>query len=542
MKKVLLLLVFALMLSVNSIAQCITAYPYFEDFETGPGSWVPGGTNSDWSWGTPGKTLISQAGSGINCWITGGLMASSYNGSEKSFLESPCFDFTSVQNPFISFKIFWETERQYDGGNLQYSVNGGITWINVGSYNDPVDCMNQNWYNNQSVIHLSGLVSNQAGWSGTIYPGSGSCQGGGGNGQWVTASKCMLSLAGEQDVKFRFTFGSGSTCNDFDGLAIDSIWIGEAPQPQVNFTYICNGLNTVEFTGISEGCPFSWTWDFGDGNTGNGVTSTHTYANAGLYTVTLNTQQSCNINSSYITDVFIPGGNVITSPVTCADSSNGKAVIQLDNPVNPQVTWNTVPVQYGDSAIDLAPGNYSVDVIQQNACPLHFEFEIIYGPDAFPETLLPDSLPLCPGENLVLYPGIFNDYFWNDSSVNSTFQVNETGLYSVTVINATGCQVTDSVLITEGCAGALYIPNSFTPNNDGLNDVFRPYGRNILLYNLQIFNRLGQLVYESSDPSAGWDGNYNGREVGQGAFVYVLWFRTDDLKARYREGMMYLIR
>ena len=100
-----------------------------EDFESGPSGWISGGANSDWTWGTPAKVRITGAGSGNSCWISGGLTNATYNGGEKAWIQSPCFDFTSVPRPYVQFLIFWDTQRQYDGGNLQYSTN---QWILFG--------------------------------------------------------------------------------------------------------------------------------------------------------------------------------------------------------------------------------------------------------------------------------------------------------------------------------------------------------------------------------------------------------------------------
>ncbi|HMK27264.1 MAG TPA: hypothetical protein VK483_14630 [Chitinophagaceae bacterium] len=81
-------------------AQCgsgIISFPYNEGFETSDGGWVSGGAGNDWAWGSPSKPVISTAGGGTKCWIVGGLTGSSYTNAEASWLQSPCFDFTSVQ-------------------------------------------------------------------------------------------------------------------------------------------------------------------------------------------------------------------------------------------------------------------------------------------------------------------------------------------------------------------------------------------------------------------------------------------------------------
>jgi hypothetical protein len=115
--------------SVNG--QCsvpINTFPYNEGFETSGGGRFVGGTGSDWVWGTPSKPVITAAGGGTHCWIIGGLTASSYTNAEVSWLQSPCFDFTSLQYPYITFKVFWEMEQRFDGASLQYSTDNGTSW------------------------------------------------------------------------------------------------------------------------------------------------------------------------------------------------------------------------------------------------------------------------------------------------------------------------------------------------------------------------------------------------------------------------------
>ncbi len=69
---------------------------------------------------------------------------------------------------------------------------------------------------------------------------------------------------------------------------------------------------------------------------------------------------------------------------------------------------------------------------------------------------------------------------------------------------------------------SIYIPNSFTPNGDGMNDQFGAYGEAIKEYRLQVFNRWGQMVFESDQVTKQWDGTYDGVKVPQGTYVYTL--------------------
>ena len=150
----------------------ISTFPYFQDFETNTGGWTSGGSLSDWTYGTPAKPTITGAGGGLKCWINGGLNLTGvgYNYNEVSYVTSPAFNFSSLSYPWISFKLFWETEKKWDGGNLQYSINGGTTWVRVGNLGDPIDCMNDNWYNTSNISQLVSLDPSKTGWGGNHYP------------------------------------------------------------------------------------------------------------------------------------------------------------------------------------------------------------------------------------------------------------------------------------------------------------------------------------------------------------------------------------
>src|SRR6185369_4994936 len=121
---------------------------------------------------------------------------------------------------------------------------------NVGMVNEPTDCFTQNWFNYSNIINLSGLASPASGWCGTLQPTSGSCQGGNGSGGWVTARHCLLTLAFQPQVIFRFTFGAGTTCNDYDGFAFDNITIQDVMPPVADFSFSCTSSNSVVFNNL----------------------------------------------------------------------------------------------------------------------------------------------------------------------------------------------------------------------------------------------------------------------------------------------------
>lgn len=360
-------------------AQCgpsISTFPYVEDFESGAGNWNSGGTGNDWALGTPTKPTINSAGSGTKCWVAGGLTGSFYTYGERSFVESPCFDFTNLAHPYIFLKVWWESEHIYDGAVLQYSLDQGGTWDNVGSVNDMVDCLNDNWYNWNSITHLSGLANPKHGWSGNIKTTQGSCQGGMGSNGWVTAKHCMPYLAGVPQVKFRMAFGAGTTCNDFDGFAFDDVHIQNAPPIEAGFTYACSGPNAYAFTDTSTFCPENWQWNFGDPASGASNTSTlqnpsHTFSGPGVYTVSLIASSQCSGPSlQKTTQVTIMDLSLTATAPACNGDQNGALTASITPAAgNAIYSWNTTPAQSGPIANNLGAGTYTLSVSVPGWCP-----------------------------------------------------------------------------------------------------------------------------------------------------------------------------
>ena len=91
--------------------------------------------------------------------------------------------------------------------------------------------------------------------------------------------------------------------------------------------------------------------------------------------------------------------------------------------------------------------------------------------------------------------------------------------YLITVIDDAGCIVSDSLVIKISNP-ELLIPTAFSPNGDGVNDAFKALNKNLVKYNLQVYNRWGEKVFESTDPADGWDGVYQGIEQGMGVYVW----------------------
>ncbi len=437
----------------------ISSYPYNESFETGQGGWSSGGTGNDWAWGTPSKPVISSAGSGSKCFVTGGLITSFYNNGERSWVQSPCFDFTSLVHPYITFRIFWETEYQYDGGNLQYSLDGANTWTNVGAYNEPSNCLNANWYNYASIINLSTLATVKSGWCGSASSSPCSSVGAHGSGGWLLASHCLQNLAGEPNVIFRFTFGAGTQCNNFDGVAFDDVTIQEAPAIASSFTFSCASSNTISFTDQSGSCATSWSWDFNDpasgsNNTATTQNATHTFSSFGSFNVTLTASNSCGSTAPSVQTVNIIDATATSTGVSCFGGNDGTATIQVSGNGSPYTYhWNISPVQTGSTATGLLQGTYTYYVTGNNVCTdtntvtINQPSQINYN-----VALVNAHCGLNNGAASAAVNGGTPpySYAWSSGGGNVTAVNNlAPGNYSVTITDFAGCTITNNFTITQ---------------------------------------------------------------------------------------------
>ena len=368
----LLMIVCLIAKPTNSNAQCgtpISTFPYNEGFEANNGGWITGGNAPDWAWGTPTKPVIHSAANGAKCWITGGLSTSSYNNSENSWLQSPCFDISSLTKPQLSFSIFWETENKFDGASIQYSLDGGVSWTNLGGINDD-PCTTANWFNNASINFLG----NSNGWSGNIQSNSGSCQGGNGSGAWLTARHDLSFLGAATTVSFRFRFGAGTTCNAFDGFAIDDIKIEEAPPGSADFSFNCGPATSISFFKNTTGCAISYAWNFGEASSATNTSAlpnpAHVYNIGGNYTVTMiaTFSQGPPIMVTHVVNVIDVSISIVNN-LKCSRDVNGALTANVNGgPGIYNYIWSTAPTQQTASINNLSAGMYTVAVSGNNAC------------------------------------------------------------------------------------------------------------------------------------------------------------------------------
>jgi gliding motility-associated-like protein len=168
-----------------------------------------------------------------------------------------------------------------------------------------------------------------------------------------------------------------------------------------------------------------------------------------------------------------------------------------------------------------------------------------------PDINLPNSATICPNNNefIILNAGQGTSYLWTPGN-DTTQYITATaeGSYMVTVNQQNGCTNSGSTIVKEVCNETLFFPAAFTPNNDGKNETFYGDGTSLIDYNLKIFNRWGQLVYETSIPgsSGGWNGKYNNVAAQSGTYTFIATFSAEKTSGKkkffIKKGSFVLIR
>jgi gliding motility-associated-like protein len=169
------------------------------------------------------------------------------------------------------------------------------------------------------------------------------------------------------------------------------------------------------------------------------------------------------------------------------------------------------------------------------------------------EVTMSSQTPLVPnlGKDRVLCPGAIEvldattenalNYVWQDSTEGAIYIVSEPGIYEVTVSNAC-LSLTDDIEFTADACCNLVVPDAFTPNNDGINDVFYAFTNcQISNFVMIIYDRWGGKVFETTDINNGWNGTARGKALNTGVYVYTLSF-NDGFLTRKKEGSLTLIR
>lgn len=230
----------------------------------------------------------------------------------------------------------------------------------------------------------------------------------------------------------------------------------------------------------------AWQWSFGDNSNATTQNPSKTYAIANTYTVKL----------------------LVTTADGCKDSVT-KAVTVLPILAAPVVTSSNITansIQFNWLAITGASG---------------YQVSVDGGAYITPSSGSTGLLHVVNG----LIP-------------NQTVNISVRALGTLACQNATGIGTAKTLLPDVG----IFVPNTFTPNADGKNDVLKVYGNYIAKMNLQVYNQWGERVFETNDIAGGWDGNYKGKPQPVGVYIYVLRVENNNGEVVTKKGSINLIR
>ncbi len=298
-----------------------------------------------------------------------------------------------------------------------------------------------------------------------------------------------------------------------------------------------DGVATVTPTGGTPNYVYNWSTP-----TSQTAASANNLA-PGIYEVTITDNNGCtatnNIEIAQPTQMTVVFSK--TDP-TCYGYTDGTATVTVNGGIPTYIyKWNTLDGT--DQATDLGSGIYVMDAYDANGCLISDTIEL-FDPPTTGIAVVPDSslIPLGGSVRLstVITTSASNSvsYVWSpaeglscDNCANPVANPLFNTVYTVEMTDGDGCKTSTEVVVDVNDKHKLYyIPNAFSPNNDGLNDVFYVYGKAVSNMTLVIYDRWGEKMFESKDLSFGWNGVHKGELMPSGVFVYYaeIYFENGD--------------
>lgn len=257
---------------------------------------------------------------------------------------------------------------------------------------------------------------------------------------------------------------------------------------------------------------------------------------SGVYRDTLLTLIGCD--SIIITNLVVhpkpnpnlgPDANICSNTQTVLSPGIFSSYTWQDNSTQPSFTVNSA-------------GKYWVTVIDANNCSASDTINIL-SLDTMPVNFLPVDQELCYGNVLRISAPNYASYQWSTGSTGNYIDINNFGTYYLTVKDFNSCTGTDSITIQRKNCIYIAIPNAFSPDGNSLNDVFKPViNQAIKAYQMIVFNRYGQTVFETRDYGTGWDGSFKGKPQLAGSYVYRISYTNISGTDTIEHGSVLLMR
>lgn len=330
-----------------------------------------------------------------------------------------------------------------------------------------------------------------------------------------------------------------------------------------NNTICGGGSTTITATPAGGTAPYTVTWS---NSLPNGLSQTVSPAASTTYTATVTDANGCSITQTFsVTVAAQPTAAFTASPGDCApagitftDNSSGATQYSWDFG-DPASGGLNVSTQQSPSHLYTSAGTYDITLIVTNAGGCS---DTLVLPGAVTIFAQPTAgLAAVPETVSELYPEVtFNDlatggtncvlYFGDgDSTTNCNFGSTThlypaAGVYNAmyVVTNADGCTDTTWITITVEEQSTVYVPNAFSPNSSGPNELFMAYGTNVESFELMVFDRWGMLLFQSNDILKGWDGTYKNSPCQEDVYVWrIIWTDAQNKKHKMM-GHVSLIR
>lgn len=318
---------------------------------------------------------------------------------------------------------------------------------------------------------------------------------------WSTGATTQTIIA-DTIANYWVTISNG-TCSATDSIQLDQFF---PPTLGVDTT-LCSGQTITPDVTVS-GATYLWS-------TGAN-TPTINVSTTGQYIVTIN-WMVCQFKDT-INVTYIPYP-VVNLPAVVKICPGAATIIDAGAPATAYL-WSSGQTT---QSIDVSTGGIYVVTVSNGQCnTLDTSLVMIIPPIAWDE-----SISLCNAQKYTLDAGFTGaSYLWSTGETTQTIDVIEAGNYWV-IMNTGLCILSDTIYVSGSLgSGVLWIPNSFTPDHNGLNDKFSMIGTDITRFHMLIFNRWGQLLYETERQDLGWDGIYKGELVKQDVYIWKVEYET----------------
>jgi gliding motility-associated-like protein len=303
-----------------------------------------------------------------------------------------------------------------------------------------------------------------------------------------------------------------------------------------------NGTATASAIGIP---PFTYLWSNGQ------TTQTATGLSGGTYTVTVS-DKDCVPHSDTATVTIttnLGAGFAVLDTTNPSCSSAGSAkVTTSSNTYTYTYSWSNGETT--SAVTGLSAGTYYV-IIDSSGCKDSLSFVLVGHLPNFTVTVTPQKDTICNGDSVRLIASGATTYTWTpvtglscNTCPNPIATPVTTTTYTVTG-DSSGCnhQASANVYICSvDSSMTIYIPDAFSPNGDGRNDLFIVQGTHIASFSMYIFDRWGTFVYGTSDISQGWDGTSRGIKCEQDTYVYQIIVYDNDGARHSYIGAVSLLR